>query len=97
MVAIDGLDLESYSGVQVGGGLTNGHVNFLDVIYPTHERPNEIQYFADFPVPLFMKNNREINLKDLRISFVKQVDGTRATFRGSPVVVLEIYDPDEST
>ena len=97
MVAIDGLDLESYSGVQVGGGIQNGHVNFLDVIYPTHEHPNEIQYFADFPVPLFMKNNREINVKDLRIAFVKQIDGKRATFRGSPVVVLEIYDPDEST
>jgi len=98
MVCIDGLDLESYSGTQIGGSQSQqGALNILDVIYPVHDRPNEIQYFADFPVPLFMKNQRQINIKDLRLKFVRLNEGQPVIFRGTPTVVLEIYSPGEST
>jgi hypothetical protein len=98
MVCIDGLDLESYSGRQVGSTLSaQGSLNILDVIYPTHERPSEIQYFADFPVPLFLKNTRQLNIKDLNVRFVRNNSGKPLVFRGNPTVVLEIYSPGEST
>lgn len=98
MVCIDGLDLESYSGRQVGSTLSaQGSLNILDVIYPTHDRPNEIQYFADFPVPLFLKNTRQLNIKDLNVRFVRNNSGKPLKFRGNPTVVLEIYSPGEST
>ena len=98
MVCIDGLDLESYSGRQVGSSQSvQGSLNILDVVYPTHDRPNEIQYFADFPVPLFLKNNRQLNIKDLNVRFVRQNNGRPLVFRGNPTVVLELYSPGEST
>jgi hypothetical protein len=98
MVCIDGMDLESYSGRQVGSTLSaQGSLNILDVIYPTHERPSEIQYFADFPVPLFLKNTRQLNIKDLSLRFVRNNSGKPLQFRGNPTVVLELYSPGEST
>ena len=98
MVCIDGLDLESYSGRQVGSSQSvQGSLNILDVVYPTHDRPNEIQYFADFPVPLFLKNTRQLNIKDLNVRFVRQNNGRPLVFRGNPTVVLELYSPGEST
>ena len=98
MVCIDGLDLESYSGRQVGSSQSvQGSLNILDVVYPTHDRPNEVQYFADFPVPLFLKNTRQLNIKDLNVRFVRQNSGRPLVFRGNPTVVLELYSPGEST
>ena len=102
MLGIEGLDLESYTGnidVQPTG------LSILDVLYP--EDPDElnvIQMRVNDAMKLSIKNESTIGIRDLRLAFYRDAEDSngkdngrfeKLQFIGTPVVVLEIYDPDE--
>ena len=94
LVAIDGLDLDTYIGA------TNqviGNVNILDVLkLDSNSVNNTIDYQSNFPVPLDLKNDREAIIRNLRVRFLDN-NLNVLKYRGQPVVILELYGPDEST
>jgi hypothetical protein len=102
MLGIEGLDLETYSGnidVQPQG------LSIIDVLYP--EDPDElnvIQMRVNDAMKLNIKNESTIGIRDLRLAFYRDAQNDlgkdtgrfeKLQFIGTPVVVLEIYDPDE--
>ena len=102
MLAVEGLDLDTYSGnidVQPQG------LSIIDVLYP--EDPDElnvIQMRVNDAMKLNIKNESTIGIRDLRLAFYRDGEDSlgndngrfeKLQFIGTPVVVLEIYDPDE--
>lgn len=104
MLGIEGLDLDTYSGnidVQPQG------LSIIDVLYP--EEPDElnvIQMRVNDAMKLNIKNESTIGIRDLRLAFYRDAQDKsvppkdngrfeKLKFIGTPVVVLEIYDPDE--
>tara|TARA_R110000823_G_scaffold273541_1_gene392577 strand:- start:1999 stop:3684 length:1686 start_codon:yes stop_codon:yes gene_type:complete len=102
MLGIEGLDLDSYSG---GIDVQPSGIAIIDVLYP--EDPDElniIQMRVNDSMKLNIKNEQTLGIRDLRLAFYR--DGEDSTgksngrfeklqFIGTPVVVLEIFDPDE--
>ena len=78
---------------------------FMDVLYP--EDPDElnvIQMRVNDAMKLNIKNESTIGIRDLRLAFYRDGEDSlgndngrfeKLQFIGTPVVVLEIYDPDE--
>lgn len=94
LVAIDGLDLDTYVGAT--NGIQND-VNILDVLQlPSNSADQSIDYQSNFPVPLDLKNDREQIIRNLRLRFLDN-DLNVLAYKGEPIVVLELYGPDEST
>ena len=94
LVAIDGLDLDTYVG---SFNKIRGNVNILDVIrIETEDASNIINYQSNFPVPLDLKNDREQVVRNLTVRFLDN-DLKVIKFQGKPIVILELYGPDEST
>ncbi len=93
MLSMEGLDLETYNG-QVN--TLPRPINILDVMY-IDDNSNRLRYTPNFPLPLNIKNAREVNMRDIRLSFTRNDSGEKVKFFGEPIIVLEIYDPDEST
>ena len=102
MLGIEGLDLDTYTGnIDV---LPTG-LSIIDVLYP--EDPDElnvIQMRVNDAMKLSIKNESTIGVRDLRLAFYRDAEDDngkdtgrfqKLRFIGSPVVVLEIYDPDE--
>jgi len=102
MLGIEGLDLETYSGnidVQPTG------LSIIDVLYP--EDPDElnvIQMRVNDSMKLNIKNESTLGIRDLRLAFYRDGQDSlgndngrfeKLQFIGTPVVVLEIFDPDE--
>jgi len=93
LVCIDGLDLDTYM-----GGVTRGpsNVNILDVLFEDPNKPRTISQIVSFPMPLDLKNEREVIIRDLRVRFLDSNLKPRS-FVGNPSVVLELYGPKESS
>ena len=102
MLGIEGLDLDTYTGnIDV---LPTG-LSIIDVLYP--EDPDElnvIQMRVNDAMKLSIKNESTLGVRDLRLAFYRDAEDDngkdtgrfqKLRFIGSPVVVLEIYDPDE--
>ena len=93
IVAIEGLDLETYVG---SSNNTKGGINILDVLFADPDDLRNITQQINFPMPLDLKNQREVVIRDLRIRFLNN-DLTPIAYTGQPSIVLELYGPDEST
>jgi len=93
LVVIDGLDLDTYM-----GGVNRGpsNVNILDVLFEDPNKPRTISQIVSFPMPLDLKNEREVIIRDLRVRFLDSNLKPRS-FVGNPSVVLELYGPEESS
>lgn len=93
LVCIDGLDLDTYM-----GGVNRGpsNVNILDVLFEDPNKPRTISQIVSFPMPLDLKNEREVIIRDLRVRFLDSELKPRS-FIGNPSVVLELYGPKESS
>jgi hypothetical protein len=92
MINILGLDLDSYTGAS---GTQPNNLNILDVLYPDNSS-SAIQYIVNDPLKLDVKNSNPIVVRDLTLAFVRDDTGSQLEFIGTPVVVLEVYDEDES-
>lgn len=95
IVAIEGLDLDTYIGNSLDSGKRGG-VNILDVLFADPSDPRVITQQISFPMPLDLKIQRETVIRDLRIRFLNN-ELKPVAFVGQPSVVLEVYGPDEST
>jgi len=92
MIAIRGLDLESYAG---SVGKNSSDKSFLGVTR-LKENFTLLDYEPNNPTMLKMKNKFDINFKSLSVSFIQDNTIQRPLeFYGYPVVVLEIHGPDE--
>jgi len=93
MLTVLGLDLDTYSGAS---DRQPGSFNIIDVLFPEDiNNPHIIQMRANDTMKLNIKNEREFLIRDLTLSFVNERTGQPLEFKDDPVVVLEIYDPDE--
>ena len=102
MLGIEGLDLDTYTG---NTDVLPTGLSIIDVLYP--EDPDElnvIQMRVNDAMKLSIKNESTIGVRDLRLAFYRDAEDDngkdtgrfqKLRFIGSPVVVLEIYDPDE--
>jgi len=94
IVALEGLDLDTYIGsvnAPKGGG-----VNVLDVLFADPNDLRTLTQQVSFPMPLDVKNQREIVIRDLRVRFLNnQLKPISIT--GEASVVLELYGPNESS
>ena len=102
MLGIEGLDLDTYTG---NTDVLPTGLSIVDVLYP--EDPDElnvIQMRVNDAMKLSIKNESTIGVRDLRLAFYRDAEDDngkdtgrfqKLRFIGSPVVVLEIYDPDE--
>lgn len=95
IVAIEGLDLETYIGNSLSSSKKSG-VNILDVLFADPADPRVITQQINFPMPLDLKIQRETVIRDLRVRFLNN-ELKPVSYIGEPSVVLEIYGPDEST
>lgn len=95
IVAIEGLDLDTYLGNSLDSNKKGG-VNILDVLFADPIDPRVITQQISFPMPLDLKLQRETVIRDLRIRFLNN-ELKPVQFVGQPSVVLELYGPDEST
>jgi hypothetical protein len=93
MLTVLGLDLDTYSG---GSDTQPGSFNIIDVLFPEDiNNPTLIQMRANDTMKLNIKNEREFLIRDLTLAFTNERTGQPLVFYDDPVVVLEIYDPDE--
>ena len=94
IVALEGLDLDTYIGsvnAPKGGG-----VNVLDVLFADPNDLRTLTQQVSFPMPLDVKNQREIVIRDLRVRFLNN-DLRPISITGQASVVLELYGPNESS
>ena len=92
MLNIIGLDLDSYTGAS---DKQPRNLNILDVLYPNNTK-SSIEYIVNDPLKLNVKNSAPMGLRDLTMSFVRDDTGALLEFIGTPIIVLEVYDEDES-
>ena len=92
MLNIIGLDLDSYTGAS---DKQPRNLNILDVLYPNNTK-SSIEYIVYDPLKLNVKNSAPMGLRDLTMSFVRDDTGALLEFIGTPIIVLEVYDEDES-
>jgi hypothetical protein len=93
MLTVLGLDLETYSGAS---DRQPGSFNIIDVLFPEDiNNPHIIQMRANDTMKLNIKNERELLIRDLTLAFTNERTGKPLEFKDDPVVVLEIYDPEE--
>lgn len=94
IVALEGLDLDTYIGSV--NAPRSGGVNVLDVLFANPDDLRTLTQQVSFPMPLDVKNQREIVIRDLRVRFLNNSLQPIA-IQGEASVVLELYGPDEST
>jgi len=92
LLTILGLDLDSYTG---GTDKQPRNLNIVDVLYPQNNVA-QIEYIVNNPLKLDIKNSNPIVIRDLTMAFVRDDTGQQLEFIGNPIIVLEIYDEDES-
>jgi hypothetical protein len=92
LLTILGLDLESYAG---DSDRQPRNLNIVDVLYPEHNVA-QIEYIVNNPLKLDMKNANPISIRDLTMAFVRDDTGAQLEFIGNPIIVLELYEEDES-
>lgn len=92
LLTVDGLELESYLGKS--GGMPSAK-SVLDVIYVEVSSLIQVRYQASYPLPLNIKNAFTFGLRNLTLRFENEATGKPLQFIGKPVVVLEIYGPDD--
>jgi len=94
MLTALGFDLDTYSGAS---NSQPGSFNIIDVLFPEDiNNPTLIQMRANDTMKLNIKNEREFLIRDLTLAFTNERTGQPLVFYDDPVVVLEIYDPDEA-
>ena len=94
LLTIMGLDLDTYSG---SAGAQKSGYSIIDVLYPEdEENPNHIQMRVNDAMKLNIKNEAEMLIRDLTVAFVDASTSQPFEFTDDPIVVLEIYDPDEA-
>lgn len=94
IVALEGLDLDTYIGsvnAPRGGG-----VNVLDVLFADPNDLRTLTQQVSFPMPLDVKNQREIVIRDLRVRFLNN-RLKPISITGEASIVLELYGPNESS
>jgi len=94
IVALEGLDLDTYIGSV--NAPKSGGVNVLDVLFADPNDLRTITQQVSFPMPLDVKNQREIVIRDLRIRFLNN-ELKPISISGQASVVLELYGPNESS
>ncbi len=93
LLTIMGLDLDTYSG---SAGAQKSGYSIIDVLYPEdEENPNHIQMRVNDAMKLNIKNEADMLIRDLTVAFVDASTSQPFEFTDDPIVVLEIYDPDE--
>ena len=93
LLTIMGLDLDTYSG---SSGAQRSGYSIIDVLYPEdEEHPNHIQMRVNDAMKLNIKNEADMLIRDLTVAFVDSSTSQPFEFTDDPIVVLEIYDPDE--
>lgn len=91
MITLDGPILSSYSGTARGNG---GSVNILDVV-SVESSFTRLRYSPNYPLLLDINNSRAINIRDLRLQFIRDTDNIPLEFIGNPIIVLEVHGPNE--
>jgi hypothetical protein len=91
MVNIDPFQIESYD----GAADSQTRPNCLYVIHDLTSLDNEVNLDVPNLIKMSLRNENDMTLNQIRITFRTSLDNTALQFSNNPIVTLLIFDPNE--